>query len=87
MTNLNTQEFMKWGDDDIHKAIDGLDMFTKNYCLNVKEVEKQNDLVFRCSECPFSTEDHSCLIKNFAFTVDKEYAIDIGFGVMGRTNY
>lgn len=52
--------------DDIDKAIAGLDQFTKNWCMNCKETEKKNDLVFRCKECIFKRNDSRCLVKLFA---------------------
>ena len=62
---LSITHFTKDNADDIEKAVQGLDQFTKNYCMNVEETEKQNDLVFRCSECNFVSESGSCLVKKF----------------------
>ena len=39
--------------DDVKEAVASLDRFTKNWCMNCKETEETNDLVFRCSECVF----------------------------------
>ena len=36
--------YTKGNKDDITEAIHGLDIFTKNWCMNCEEVEKQNDL-------------------------------------------
>lgn len=71
--------------DDLRKAIDGLNQFTKNYCMNVKETTEKNDLTFRCKECQFSgkNNDGKCLIKAFAYDEDGEYANSIDFGAMG----
>ena len=51
--------------DNITEAIHGLDIFTKNWCLNCKETEGKANLRFRCEECPFNVRDE-CLIKKFA---------------------
>lgn len=71
--------------DDLHAAIDGLDQFTKNWCMNVAETEK-GELTFRCNECPFThiidETDHICRIKAFATDHDEEYCEKIGFGAM-----
>jgi hypothetical protein len=50
--------------DNITEAIHGLDVFTKNWCMNCDETEKQNDLVFRCDECPFINGEN-CLVATF----------------------
>lgn len=68
--------------DDITKAVEGLDQFTKNWCMNCEEVEKQNDLVFRCEECEFSQKDGKCLIKVFAQEHKHDYQLS-NFGCMG----
>ena len=75
--------------DDLYEAIRSLNRFTKNWCMNVEETEENNDLTFRCAECLFSgknipgiTKEH-CLIKTFAYTMDSEFAENIGFGAMG----
>ena len=52
--------------DDIPAAIDGLNKFTHNFCMNCKETEEKGDLVFRCKSCEFS-HGGKCLIKSFAF--------------------
>lgn len=50
--------------DDISAAIEGLALFCHSYCMNCAETEKQNDLVFRCKECPFYDEGF-CDVKRF----------------------
>ena len=71
--------------DDIHAAIDGLNHFTKNWCMNVKQTTESSDLVFRCKECPFSGGHgfSRCLVKSFAYYHDEEYARSVDFGAMG----
>lgn len=68
--------------DNITEAIRGLDIFTKNWCINCEETEKQNDMVFRCDECIFS-DDMFCLIKQFASQHKSDYPF-YKFGCMSR---
>lgn len=72
----------KWNEDNIEKAIEGLDIFTKNWCMNCAETEKRNDLVFRCSECEFQAEAGMCRIKEFTINHKSNYPLD-NFGSMG----
>ena len=51
--------------DNLDKAIEGLGQFTHNWCMNVEETDKRNDLVFRCKECEFGMEDGKCCLKMF----------------------
>lgn len=74
--------FTRGNSDNVTKAVEGLDMFTKNWCMNCKETEKQNDLVFRCKTCEFSREDGKCLIKMFTINHEHNYPMGI-FGSMG----
>ena len=74
--------YTEGNEDNIEKAIQGLDQFTKNWCMNVKETESKDDLVFRCKECEFQAKDGKCLLKTFAFEHESDY--DLGkFGSMG----
>lgn len=68
--------------DNITEAIHGLDIFTKNWCMNCAETDKTNDLVFRCKECDFSADKGICLIKKFATNHESNYNMD-DFGSMG----
>jgi capsid protein len=68
--------------DNITMAVHGLDIFTKNWCMNCKETEKQNDLVFRCKECEFQAEDGKCFVKMFANNHKHDYPMS-NFGSMG----
>lgn len=65
--------------DDVKEAVASLDRFTKNWCMNCKETEETNDLVFRCGECVFK-EGETCLIKKFK---EKNYSEYKDFGSMG----
>ena len=69
--------------DNITKAVKGLDQFTKNWCMNCEETEKQRDLVFRCSNCEFQSDDGECLIKAFANRHKHDYPMK-DFGSMGE---
>lgn len=52
--------------DDINAAIDGLSQFCHSFCMNCEKTETQNDLVFRCDECPFANkETQECSVKVF----------------------
>ena len=68
--------------DNITEAVHGLDIFTKNWCMDCAETDKQNDLVFRCKECEFKTEKGECLIKMFANRHKHNYPLS-DFGSMG----
>lgn len=68
-------------EDNIEKAIEGLDTFTKNWCMNCKETEEVNEPIFRCKECNFETEYGFCLIKKFV--KEKKRRIPGYFGSMG----
>lgn len=68
--------------DDITEAVHGLDIFTKNWCMNCEETEKQKNLIFRCKECKFRQELGTCLIKEFANEHEHNYPLE-DFGSMG----
>lgn len=68
--------------DDVTEAVHGLDIFTKNWCLNCEETDKHQELTFRCNECVFVTDKQVCLIKRFASSHSHNYAMD-NFGSMG----
>jgi hypothetical protein len=75
--------FTSGNSDNTTEAVYGLDIFTKNWCMNCKEVERQKDLVFKCSECEFQTTNGKCLIKTFARNHKHEYPLK-DFGSMGE---
>lgn len=58
-------EMVRGNKDDTKKAVECLAEFTHNWCMNCEETLKQNDLIFRCKECLFITENDNCLIKKF----------------------
>lgn len=68
--------------DDLEKAIYGLDIFTKNWCMDCEQTKKKNELTFRCEECEFCREGERCMIKCFAFGHEHNYPMS-GFGSMG----
>ena len=63
--------------DDLNGAIDGLAKFCHSFCINCEETEKQNDLVFRCKECPFEREDKKCSVKVFLHKYATEEQIEM----------
>ena len=69
--------------DDITKAVGGLDTFTKNWCMNCEETEKQHDLIFRCNECEFESPDGKCMIKICVNHHTSGYPLN-DFGSMGQ---
>ena len=68
--------------DNVTEAVHGLDIFTKNWCMNCAETDMQNDLIFRCKECEFGQESGECLIKVFANDHKHDYPLN-DFGSMG----
>ena len=68
--------------DNITEAVHGLDIFTKNWCMNCAETDRQNDLVFNCKECEFETEKDKCLVKMFVNEHNHNYPLS-DFGSMG----
>ena len=75
--------FTSGNSDNITKAVEGLVQFTKNWCMNCEETDKQEDLIFRCSECEFQTNDGKCLVKTFANGHEHGYLMK-DFGSMGE---
>lgn len=69
--------------DDVTEAVRGLDVFTKNWCMNCEETDKQHDLVFNCSKCEFQKESRKCVIKEFATNHEHNYPMQ-DFGSMGE---
>ena len=62
--------------DDLNGAIDGLAKFCHSFCINCEETEKQDDLVFRCKECPFERDDKKCSVKVFLYKYATKEQID-----------
>ena len=56
---------LKYNEDNIDKAVEGLSQFCHSFCINVKETNKQQDLIFRCEECCFREENGICKVKVF----------------------
>lgn len=69
--------------DDITEAVHGLDIFTKNWCLNCEETFEKKDLTFRCEDCTFNLNADVCAIKKFAYTHKHNYPMQ-DFGSMGE---
>ena len=62
--------------NDEHKAVEILDRFTKEFCIDATASE---DLMFRCNECPFEDGD-KCRAKEFKNKFAPDY---VDFGSMG----
>lgn len=77
---IETQKYCS--KDDVTEAVRGLDIFTKNWCKNCAETDKQNDLIFRCSKCEFRNSNEECLVKIFANSKTHNYDMS-NFGSMG----
>lgn len=63
--------------NDEHKAVEILDQFTKAFCIDASVTD---DLVFRCSECPFEDQEGKCRAKVFKHKFAPDYK---DFGSMG----
>jgi len=65
--------------DDLisRQAVRHLDDFTKTFC---RDESVEDDLVFRCSQCVFETQDGRCLVKVMARRLCPDYK---DFGCMG----
>lgn len=67
--------------NDEHKAVEILDRFTKEFCI---DATVSDDLKFRCKECPFQYDGQIvkglCMVKTFKCKYDPDY---IDFGAMG----
>lgn len=72
-------DYTRGNADDIFEAVHGLDIFTKNWCMNCEETNKGN-LTFRCNECNFKGELGICKIKEFV--IDKTGDMPTDFGSM-----
>lgn len=81
MKELSSKHFTNGNADNLEKAIEGLDQFTKNWCMNCKETEEKNNLTFRCGECNFKGKIGICRIKEFV--MDKTGDMPTDFGSMG----
>ena len=83
---MDASFFTAGNKDDLHAAIDALNAFTKSWCMNCEKTEEQDDLVFRCEECPFlahGEDPRHCMIKKFGYDRDPAYMLEIDFGCMG----
>ena len=69
---------------DSVKADMFLNAFTKVWCIDKIETDKQHDLVFRCKECEFKCKNGDCLVKLFHrhHSTDEHFIDD--FGSMSR---
>lgn len=68
--------------NDATLAVYHLDAFTKNWCLDCRETEKNDEPMFRCKKCEFSIDGgRRCAIKVFANNKHHNYPMD-NFGAM-----
>lgn len=74
--------YVKGNKDDITEAVHGLDIFTKNWCMNYKETEEKNEPMFMCDKCEFRRKNGVCRIKEFAQNHNHDYPLS-EFGSMG----
>lgn len=83
MKNIK-ENYTRGNKDDLTSAVHGLDIFTKNWCMNCSETDRKNDLVFNCSYCEFQHEvSGKCMVKEFANNHKHDYPMP-DFGSMGR---
>ena len=66
--------------NDFRKAVEALDLFTKEFRMDVDKMNKENDLFFMCEKCPFGIDDNICLMKTFKRKFAPDYK---DFGAMG----
>ena len=81
MSKYNTN-YEKWAErtkDDEKKSVKILDDFTKSFCISVDLSNAEDDLIFRCKECPFE-DGKNCRVKAFRNKFDPDYK---DFGAMG----
>lgn len=64
-------------------AIVALDQFTKNWCVDIDETERTNELTFRCKYCPFYTGEKICRVKELAYHLNPDFTRELDFGAMG----
>lgn len=81
MKELSAKHFENGNEDNIDKAVQGLDQFTKNWCMNCKKTEEKNQPIFRCKECNFQDVLGICLVKEFV--IEKTGDMPTDFGSMG----
>lgn len=65
--NMIKQDYTKGNQDNITRAIHGLDIFCKNWCMNCEKTIKTGEPTFRCSKCNFNSNSETgvCAIKFF----------------------
>ena len=63
--------------NDDHNAVYILHRFMQAFCI---DAEVQDDLTFRCNDCPFQNNDGTCTAKVFKHKFDPDFK---NFGAMG----
>lgn len=79
---IDSNNYINRNKDDITEAVHGLDIFTKNWCMNCKETEVWNAPMFMCTECEFRRDNGVCMVKEFARKHNHDYPLS-DFGSMG----
>ena len=78
MTQKNMGEYYSGRTaNDEHRAVEFLHFFTKEFCI---DATAEDDLVFRCKECPFERKDGKCSVKQFKCKFAPDFK---DFGCMG----
>lgn len=83
-------DFTQGNSDNLVKAVEGLDQFCKNWCMNCAETKRANEPIFRCDECVFgNSENGVCILKKFVSEhrvelKKKGYDYFNSFGCMSR---
>lgn len=69
--------------NDFKSTIVALDQFTKNWCIDIDETERTNELTFRCKYCPFCIGKKICRVKELAYHLNPDFTRELHFGAMG----
>ena len=80
---IDMLNFTSGNADNTTEAVHGLDIFTKNWCMNCEETKRQSDLIFRCNECEFQQPNGKCLVKAFSHKHKHNCPLS-DFGSMGE---
>ena len=69
-------------EDNIEEAINHLNGFTHNFCMNCAATAQKHEPTFNCKECQFKTDNGLCLVK--LFVTKRLGFLPDGFGSMSR---
>lgn len=68
--------------DDLKEAINHLNGFTHNFCMNCTATAERHEPTFNCKECQFKTDKGFCLVK--LFVKERLGYLPDNFGSMSR---